>query len=105
MTETLTETPARNYVGGEWLEAGSGETYEQRNPWRPSAVTGVFQSSSADDARDAVAAAAAAFPGWAALPAPARVPNCNRPSQRIKSCSRSSPSRASQRSTPPASMR
>ena len=72
MTETLTETPARNYVGGEWLEAGSGETYEKRDPWRPSTVTGVFQSSSADDAHGAVAAAAAAFPAWAALPAPAR---------------------------------
>ena len=72
MTETLTETPARNYVGGEWLEAGSGETYEQRDPWRPSTVTGVFQSSSAADAQDAVAAAAAAFPGWASLPAPTR---------------------------------
>ena len=47
MTETLTDTPARNYVGGEWLEGGSGETYEQRDPWSPSTVTGVFQSSSA----------------------------------------------------------
>ncbi|HXQ85836.1 MAG: aldehyde dehydrogenase family protein [Gaiella sp.] len=72
MTETLTDTPARNYVGGEWLEGGSGETYEQRDPWSPSTVTGVFQSSSADDAHGAVAAAAAAFPAWAALPAPAR---------------------------------
>jgi aldehyde dehydrogenase (NAD+) len=72
MTETLTETPARNYVGGEWLEAGSGETYEQRDPWRPPPVTGVFQSSWAADAQYAVAAAAAAFPGWASLPAPAR---------------------------------
>ena len=62
MTETLTDTPARNYVGGEWLEGGSGETYEQRDPWSPSTVTGVFQSSSADDAHGAVAAAAAAFP-------------------------------------------
>ena len=60
MTETLTDTPARNYVGGEWLEAGSGETYEKRDPWRPSTVTGVFQSSSADDAHGAVAAAATA---------------------------------------------
>ncbi|HEX2303502.1 MAG TPA: aldehyde dehydrogenase family protein [Gaiella sp.] len=72
MTETLTETPARNYVGGEWREAGSGETYEKHDPWRPSEVTGVFQSSSADDALAAVSAARAAFPGWAALPAPAR---------------------------------
>ena len=45
MTETLIGTPARNYVGGEWREAGSGETYQKRDPWRPSEVTGVFQAS------------------------------------------------------------
>ena len=72
MTETVTRTPARNYVGGEWHAAGSGETYEKRNPWRPSEVTGVFQSSGTDDARAAVAAAAEAFPAWSALPAPSR---------------------------------
>ena len=72
MSETVTATPARNYVSGEWHSAGSGETYEKRNPWRPSEVTGVFQASGADDARAAVAAAAEALPGWAALPAPSR---------------------------------
>ena len=45
MSETVTATPARNYVSGEWHSAGSGETYEKRNPWRPSEVTGVFQAS------------------------------------------------------------
>ena len=69
---TLTQTPARNYVGGDWQAAGSGETYEKRNPWRPSDVVGVFQASGAEDARAAVAAAATAFPAWAALPAPSR---------------------------------
>ena len=88
MTETLTETPARNYVGGEWLEAGSGETYEKRDPWRPSTVTGVFQSSSADDAHGAVAAAAAAFPAWAALP-----PRPGRPSSTARR-TRSRPARS-----------
>ena len=72
MTETLTGAPALNYVGGTWRPASSGTTYEKRNPWRPSETTGVFQSSDADDAREAVAAATAAFPGWARLPAPAR---------------------------------
>ena len=72
MTETLTGAPARNYVGGDWREAGSGETYEKRDPWRPSEVTGVFQASGTADAHAAVAAAAEAAPGWAALPAPAR---------------------------------
>ena len=68
MSETLTEAPARNYVGGEWRESTSGETYEKRNPWRPSEVTGVYAASDADDARAAVDAAREAFPAWAALP-------------------------------------
>jgi alpha-ketoglutaric semialdehyde dehydrogenase len=72
MTETVTGTPARNYVGGEWREATSTEAYEKRDPWRPSRVSGVFQSSGADDVHAAVDAAAAAFRGWASLPAPAR---------------------------------
>ena len=72
MTETLATTTARNYVGGAWSESVSGDTYEKRNPWRPTEVTGVFQASTADDAGTAVEAAREAFPDWAALPAPAR---------------------------------
>ncbi len=72
MTETLTGAPATNFVGGEWRESASGETYEKHNPWRPSQVTGVYASSGPDDARAAVEAARAAFPAWAALPAPSR---------------------------------
>lgn len=68
MSETLTETPARNYVGGEWRESASGETYEKRNPWRPLQVTGVYPASDVEDARAAIDAARKAFPGWAALP-------------------------------------
>jgi aldehyde dehydrogenase (NAD+) len=72
MTETVTETPARNYVGGEWHDSASGETYEKRNPWRPSQITGVYPASDANDARTAIAAAHDAFPAWSALPGPAR---------------------------------
>lgn len=72
MTETLSATAAQNFVGGVWRASASGETYEKRNPWRPSEVTGVFAASTAEDARNAVAAARDAFPAWAALPAPAR---------------------------------
>ena len=72
MTETVTETPARNYVGGEWRESANGETYEKRNPWRPSHVTGVYPASDAEAARTAIAAARDAFPAWSALPGPAR---------------------------------
>ena len=50
MSETLTGSPARNYVGGEWRESAGGETYEKRNPWRPSEVTGVYPASTVEDA-------------------------------------------------------
>lgn len=72
MTVTSTTTPARNLVGGEWRESGSGGTYEKVSPWSPSVVTGVFQASTADDAREAIEAADRAFPSWAATPAPQR---------------------------------
>jgi aldehyde dehydrogenase (NAD+) len=72
MTQTLADTTARNFVGGAWLASLAGETYEKRNPWRPSEVTGTFAASSPDDARAAVDAARDAFGGWSQLPAPAR---------------------------------
>ncbi len=72
MTEMLTGALAGNYVGGEWRPSLSGETYEKHSPWRPSEVTGTYPASGAGDAQAAVDAAAAAFPSWAGLPAPAR---------------------------------
>ena len=68
MSDTLTGTQAKNYVGGEWRESASGENYEKRSPWRPSHVTGVYPASDAADGRAAVEAAGRAFPAWAALP-------------------------------------
>ncbi|MGI8422034.1 MAG: aldehyde dehydrogenase family protein [Gaiellaceae bacterium] len=72
----LAEAPARpalaNYIAGEWRPARSGETYEKRNPMRPSEVVGEFPVSGEADATDAVAAAVAAFPAWSRLPAAAR---------------------------------
>jgi len=71
MTEIL-DAPslpaARNYVDGAWVPASSGETYTKVNPMRPSETLGEFSSSNATDADVAVAAAEAAFTGWAALP-------------------------------------
>jgi aldehyde dehydrogenase (NAD+) len=68
MSDTLTGTPAKNYVGGDWRESASGESYEKRSPWRPSQVTGIYPASDASDGRAAVEAARGAFPAWAALP-------------------------------------
>ena len=75
MTETVTSAPARNYIGGEWRESTDGATYEKRNPWRPSVVTGVYPASAANDARAAIEAAREAFPGWSRTPAPQRAAN------------------------------
>ena len=70
MTDTI--AAARNFIGGEWLPSASGETYEKRNPWRPSIAAGTFAASDARDAAAAVEAAQSAFRAWASLPAPQR---------------------------------
>ncbi len=71
MTEILdapTLPSGRNYVGGAWVPASSGETYTKVNPMHPSDTVGEYSSSTEADAEAAVAAAEAAFDGWAALP-------------------------------------
>ncbi|HEU5363043.1 MAG TPA: aldehyde dehydrogenase family protein [Gaiellaceae bacterium] len=62
----------QNYIGGEWTGADGGATYEKASPWRPSETVGTFAASTEADVDAAVAAAAAAFPGWAKLPLAAR---------------------------------
>jgi aldehyde dehydrogenase (NAD+) len=75
MSETV-EAPARVslgvYVGGEWRGSRSGETYEKRNPMRPSEVVAEVPACDEADVEAAVAAATDAFPAWAATPAPQR---------------------------------
>jgi alpha-ketoglutaric semialdehyde dehydrogenase len=71
MTDILdapSRATGRNYVGGAWVPAASGETYAKVNPMRPSETVGEFPSSDETDAAAAVAAAEEAFAGWAALP-------------------------------------
>ena len=62
----------KNLVNGEWLLASSGELFEDRNPADMQDVVGLFPKATVDDTRAAIAAAKAALPGWANLPAPAR---------------------------------
>lgn len=62
----------QNLIGGSWRQASSRQTFEQRNPANLTEVTGRFADSSADDARQAITAAAAAFPQWRALSPQAR---------------------------------
>jgi acyl-CoA reductase-like NAD-dependent aldehyde dehydrogenase len=75
MAETV-EAPARVslgvYVGGEWRGARSGETYEKRNPMRPSEVVAEVPACDEADVDAAVAAATEAFPAWSGMSAPQR---------------------------------
>jgi aldehyde dehydrogenase (NAD+) len=58
-----------NYIDGAWTE---GPTFENRNPANTDEVVGLHVKGAPADVTRAAAAAAAAFPGWAALNAPAR---------------------------------
>ena len=62
----------KNFVGGEWRESKSGETFENWNPADRSDVVGLYQRSNGVDAEAAVEAAGAAQPAWAATPGPVR---------------------------------
>jgi alpha-ketoglutaric semialdehyde dehydrogenase len=61
----------QNYVGGEWVDAASGETFESVSPATGDTI-GVFPRSSADDVDRAVQCAKAAFEEWRLMPAPKR---------------------------------
>jgi len=62
----------KNYINGEWVESGSGETFENRNPADKRDLIGLFQRSNQDDVNAAVEAAKNAFNGWRLYPAPRR---------------------------------
>ena len=62
----------RNFIGGDWVSARSGATFDKRNPADTDEIVATFQKSDADDTREAIAAAKAAQPAWAAMPAPKR---------------------------------
>ena len=61
----------KNYIGGEWVDASSGETFESRNPANGETI-GVFPRSSAEDVDRAVEAAKQAYEEWRLVPAPRR---------------------------------
>src|SRR5438132_8311452 len=61
----------QNYIGGEWVDAASGETFETTSP-ATGEVLGVFPRSGAEDVDKAVEAAKAAYEDWRLTPAPRR---------------------------------
>jgi acyl-CoA reductase-like NAD-dependent aldehyde dehydrogenase len=70
MATTGTKT-YRNYIGGEWVDATSGETFESTNP-ATGELIGVFPKSTVEDTDRAVEAAKAAYESWRLVPAPKR---------------------------------
>jgi acyl-CoA reductase-like NAD-dependent aldehyde dehydrogenase len=61
----------RQYIGGEWVPAAAGETFDDLDPFTGDVVARI-PAATRDDARKAVEAAAAAFPEWSATPPAAR---------------------------------
>jgi aldehyde dehydrogenase (NAD+) len=70
MTHSRACAEYRNLIDGRWTE-GRG-WIENRNPADTRDIVGLFARGTDDDMRAAVDAAARAFSGWAATPAPAR---------------------------------
>ncbi|MBA3256019.1 MAG: aldehyde dehydrogenase family protein, partial [Pyrinomonadaceae bacterium] len=62
----------RNYIGGKWVESSSQRTVPNVNPANTDDVLGTVRQATREEARQAVEFAAGAFPGWRAIPAPAR---------------------------------
>ncbi|MFF0447705.1 aldehyde dehydrogenase family protein [Streptomyces sp. NPDC004609] len=56
----------QNLIGGSWRPAGSGLTIARENPADTGRTVATCPASSAEDVADAIAAATAAAPGWAA---------------------------------------
>jgi acyl-CoA reductase-like NAD-dependent aldehyde dehydrogenase len=78
-----TETKAyRNYIGGEWVEAAGGETFESFNP-ATGELVGSFPKSGAEDVDRAVEAAKEAYERWRLVPAPKRAEILFRVGQRF----------------------
>jgi alpha-ketoglutaric semialdehyde dehydrogenase len=62
----------KNLIGGEWLPAKSGKTFQNINPADHSDIVGEFPSSGPEDVDLAVAAAKKAYATWRLVPAPKR---------------------------------
>jgi alpha-ketoglutaric semialdehyde dehydrogenase len=61
----------RNYIGGRWVDAATGETFDTVSP-ADGETLGTFPKSSAEDVDRAVEAAKSAYEEWRLVPAPER---------------------------------
>lgn len=58
----------KNYIGGEWVAASSGKTFQVTNPVNDK-VIGIAQDSTPVDAENAIKVASVSLKAWADLPA------------------------------------
>jgi acyl-CoA reductase-like NAD-dependent aldehyde dehydrogenase len=61
-----------NYIGGEWVAAKSGQTYQTPNPADTREVVAEYSAGGREDAQAAIRAAQKAFASWAAMTPVAR---------------------------------
>ncbi|MDQ3669268.1 MAG: aldehyde dehydrogenase family protein [Actinomycetota bacterium] len=73
---------ARNYIGGEWVNASSDEAFESANPATGETI-GAFPKSTVEDVDRAVDAAKDAYEHWRLVPAPRRAEILFRVAQRF----------------------
>jgi acyl-CoA reductase-like NAD-dependent aldehyde dehydrogenase len=73
---------AKNYIGGEWVDASGDETFETLNPASGEALA-TFPKSSVEDVDRAVEAAKEAYERWRLVPAPKRAEILFRVAQRF----------------------
>jgi len=71
MSDQVTKDETQLLIGGSWVDAGDG-TYDIINPATEQLV-GQAPNASVEDARNAAAAAAEAFPAWSATPVEERL--------------------------------
>src|ERR671915_450565 len=67
MTSVIENTVRGLHIGGRWTPAEDGRTFEDADPFTGEVVANV-PAGSREDARRAIEAAAAAFPGWSETP-------------------------------------
>ena len=75
----------RNHIGGEWVPAGSGKTFQTSNPAEATEAVAEYALGGQADAAAAVAAAQAAYPAWSALTPVARGRILSKTSQILES--------------------
>src|SRR5258708_8282773 len=74
-----------NFIGGDWVPANSGSTYQSLNPADTREVVSEYPSGGQKDALAAIGAAQRAYPIWAAMTPVARGRILSKASQTLES--------------------